>query len=136
MSMLLSDATFCLPPKSVRMHARNTRVLLIKNSVSDAHLVRSAMIDLLGRDLFSPSFKISWATRLSDAIAKLAHEAFDVIILALSLPDNEELEDAFIQDSFTRIHKVVPAIPIIVMRFQRSTSEFEDDDCGTEIEAS
>ncbi len=110
MATPLSDASSCGLSIGPQTHARATRVLLIEDSPSDTQLVRSALVDLRDRDLFGPIFMISSATHLSQAVARLAHEDFDIILLDLSLPDSEDLED-----TFNRIHRAGPSIPIIVM---------------------
>jgi signal transduction histidine kinase len=106
----LSDASFSELSASPQTYGRATRVLLIEDNPSDAQLVCSALVDLRDKDLFGPIFTITSATRLSEASARLAHEDFDIILLDLSLPDSEDLED-----TFNRIYRVGPGIPIIVM---------------------
>jgi len=105
-----SNASSCGFSTISQTQVRATRVLLIEDKPSDAQLVRSALVDLRDRGLFGPIFTIISATRLPEAFTCLAHEEFDVILLDLSLPDSEGLED-----TFNRIHRAGPGIPIIVM---------------------
>lgn len=89
---------------------QHTKVLLVEDNASDAQLVHSALVGQRDFDLFGPVFDIRSAVRLSTAITYLAEDTFDVILLDLSLPDSQSLEQ-----SFTDIHKRVPAVPIIVL---------------------
>jgi signal transduction histidine kinase len=87
-----------------------TKVLLVEDSASDAQLVRLALSDPRERDFYGPVFDIRSATSLSKAMTYLSEEDFDVILLDLSLPDSQSLDQ-----SFNDIHKRVPHVPIIVL---------------------
>ena len=89
---------------------KKTRVLLVEDNPADASLVCTALTDLRDRELYGPTFHIQSADRLSTAIASLANEAFDVILLDLSLPDSLSLEY-----TLSHIQKHAPNIPIIVL---------------------
>jgi signal transduction histidine kinase len=100
----------CGSPPGATTSNRTTRVLLVEDSPSDAHLVCSALADLRDRELYGPVFHISSATSLFEAITCLTHEEIDVILLDLSLPDSESLEQ-----TFADVHRAAPAVPIIVL---------------------
>jgi len=94
----------------IDLRNQHTKVLLVEDNLNDAQLVRTALVGLRARHLDGPVFDIRSAARLSTAIAHLAEQSFDVILLDLSLPDSQSMEQ-----SFSAIHKHVPAIPIIVL---------------------
>src|SRR3982751_2377623 len=81
---------------------QHTRVLLVEDNPNDAEWVRSALAGLHDREPYGSAFHIRSAAELSTAIAYLAEESFDVILLDLSLPDSQSLEQ-----SFSDIHKLV-----------------------------
>jgi signal transduction histidine kinase len=110
MATPLSDAPSGELSASVHTQVATSRVLLIEDNTQDVQLVCSALVDVRDRDLFAPQFAITSAKSLAEALACLAHQLFDVILLDLSLPDSEDLED-----TFTRIHRAAPGIPTIVM---------------------
>ena len=89
---------------------QHTKVLLVEDNPMDAQLVCSALADLRDKDLFGPVFHIRSVERLADAKACLREEAFDVILLDLSLPDSESLDS-----TFTQIHNFVPDVPVILL---------------------
>jgi len=87
-----------------------TRVLLIEDNPADAQLVQEALADLKDRELYGPIFEVKCATRLSTGLACLSQGEFDVVLLDLSLPDSESLED-----TFERVRIQAPNLPIIVL---------------------
>lgn len=109
MAPLLDDPRFGPTPGLDSLN-QNTKVLLVEDNPSDALLVRSALLGLRERELQAPIFDIRSATRLALATDCLAKESFDVILLDLSLPDSQSLEQ-----SFSHIHKCAPDVPIIVL---------------------
>ena len=108
MSLLVDLSSGTTPGSDNRK--RHTKVLLVEDNATDAQLVRSALVGLVERDLSGSFFDIRSASRLAHAIAHLAEEEFDVILLDLSLPDSQSFEH-----SFNDIHKCAPAVPIIVL---------------------
>ncbi len=80
------------------------RVLLVEDEPSDAHLVRLAL-----RSESEMDFEIVWVTLLSDVLAQLHTQHFDVILLDLSLPDSIGL------DTVCRCRKIAKSLPIIVL---------------------
>ncbi|MDO9465797.1 MAG: PAS domain S-box protein, partial [Thiobacillus sp.] len=81
-----------------------TRVLLIEDDAADARLIQDA---LAGTG--SKPFHVEWATCLSDAIKRLADEAFEVVLLDLTLPDSQGLE------AFDQVLQAAPDALILVL---------------------
>jgi diguanylate cyclase (GGDEF)-like protein/PAS domain S-box-containing protein len=86
------------------------RVLLIEGDADDVKRVR-----LLLSEAPRPGFHITAVGRLTDGIDELARGDYDVVLLALMLPDSTGL------DSFHRIHIRARELPIVV--FSRITEE-------------
>lgn len=80
------------------------KVLLVEDSPVDSRLLQL----LLGE---SKTMYFSWTcvTHLADAVNKLRHEYFDVVLSDLTLPDSQGLE------TFQALHAQAPAMPIIVL---------------------
>ncbi|MDQ7825131.1 MAG: response regulator [Candidatus Eremiobacteraeota bacterium] len=78
------------------------RVLLVEDNPADIDLIRELLAE-------TGSFRIDSATRLSEALARLGAEKFDLVLLDLGLPDSMGLE------SFHRMKEAEPGIPIVVM---------------------
>jgi signal transduction histidine kinase len=81
-----------------------TKVLLVEDSLPEAVLLRNA----LGRERVG-AFSLTRVESAREAIAKLAGEPFDVILLDLSLPDSEGLA------TFERIRAAAPSVPVVVL---------------------
>jgi len=79
-------------------------VLLVEDNPVDARVVQEALTESS-----RVKFKIQVADRLTAAVARVARETYDVIVLDLSLPDGWGL------DSFVKIHAVAGDIPIVVL---------------------
>src|SRR4051812_37805323 len=82
---------------------RPIKVLLVEDSPVDSRLLQL----LLGE---SKTMFFAWTcvSRLADALAKLNHEDFDVILSDLTLPDSQGFE------TFQALHARAPAMPMIV----------------------
>ncbi len=80
-------------------------VLLVEDNPGDARLVE---ILLSETDSFG-GFKITNAGRLDEALERLKHSAFDVILLDLSLPDSSGLE------TVNRMRAAAPRTPMVVL---------------------
>ena len=79
-------------------------VLIVEDNPADARLMREMLDEATGA-----AFAVLHATRLADAVARLADETVEVVLLALSLPDAHGL------DAIVRLHSVAPRVPIVVM---------------------
>lgn len=80
------------------------RVLLIEDNPADARLIQ-IMLEEAGTGLF----KIESVDRLEAGLEKLSQGGHEVVLSDLTLPDSKGLE------TFERIHKHMPGIPIIVL---------------------
>lgn len=82
----------------------STRILLVEDNPGDARLIRETL-----REAESFPFQLTHADRLAAAEERLAGEAFDVVLLDLSLPDAHGLE------TVRRTLQAGPEVPIIVL---------------------
>src|SRR5882672_10776118 len=80
------------------------KVLLIEDNAGDARLVREAL-SAQG----PPNFEVAVADRLSTALDRLDHEAFDVALVDLSLPDSQGL------DTFKQVRAHARSVPVLVL---------------------
>ena len=79
------------------------RVLLIESDPDDVRRVRELLTQAVG-----PGFHITAVPRLTDGIEELTRGEYDVILLALILPDSKGLE------TFRRIYIRARPLPIVV----------------------
>jgi signal transduction histidine kinase len=79
-------------------------VLLIEDNPGDADLIEEILSGSAGTQ-----FNVVMADRLVKGLDRLAAEPIDVVILDLSLPDSKGL------DTFLRLHKHKPALPVVVL---------------------
>lgn len=79
-------------------------ILLVEDNAGDARLLQ----EFLG-EVTSARFELTQADRLDDAIACLAQNRFDIVLLDLSLPDSQGL------NTFLALHRQAPSLPIIVL---------------------
>ena len=79
-------------------------ILLVEDNPADARL-----IDIYLKEGFGNSFVLSVCDSMFETLALLSKTIFDVIILDLSLPDSNGLE------TFTKVYKHSPEIPIVVL---------------------
>ena len=80
------------------------KILLVEDSSGDAVLLQ-AMLD--GRD--AGHYAITTIATLREAKALLARQAWDAVLLDLSLPDSQGLE------TIGRLAPVAPSVPIVVL---------------------
>ena len=85
-------------------HAGPIRALLVEDNPGDATLTRYYLAESLGSKVETSCVK--W---LRDAVRRLKHDAFDVIILDLNLPDADGLE------GLRQIVAVVPQVPVVIL---------------------
>ncbi|HEY8037703.1 MAG TPA: EAL domain-containing protein [Methylobacter sp.] len=91
-------------------------ILLIEDHKPDAILLRELLAENTRQ-----SFYLVHAECLEDGLALLKRENFDAALLDLSLPD------AFGQDTFWRLHRQAPNLPIIVL------TGFDDEDLAIKL---
>lgn len=89
------------------MNAEKIRVLLVEDSATDALIVEEE----LGHRADTP-FSVVQVAQLSEALAQLETEHFDVVLLDLGLPDSCGFE------TFVRLHHAAPEVPIVVLSGQ------------------
>lgn len=86
-------------------------VLLVEDDPSDASLARQAL-----RASSGPLFKVVWVTTLAQTLQSLQQQAFDVMLLDLSLPDSTGLQ------TVQAIRRVAPSMPLVVLTGHDDTS--------------
>jgi signal transduction histidine kinase len=80
------------------------RVLLVEDSPSDASLLRDSL-----EQSEAGSFAFVQAETMAEATAMLRREAFDVLLLDLTLPDSSG------EDTFRRARAAAPHLPIVLL---------------------
>ncbi|MGA1864282.1 MAG: ATP-binding protein [bacterium] len=83
---------------------KSVKILLIEDNPGDARLIKEILAE--ANDVI---FDIKWATYLSNGLELLSSESFDGILLDLSLPDSFGIE------TFLKVKKHAPEIPIIIL---------------------
>lgn len=81
------------------------RVLLVEDNPGDARLLQEAVAEVGASGLV----QLVHVDRLKEALNRLSAETFDVVLLDLSLPDEQGLA------TVTRTHAHAPAVPIVVL---------------------
>jgi two-component system cell cycle response regulator len=84
------------------MHGEPIHALLVEDSHEYARLIQL----LLAED---GRFQVETASRLSEALERLAAGGLDVVLLDLSLPDAGGI------DTFSKAHEAFPHVPIVVL---------------------
>jgi len=80
------------------------RVLLVEDNPGDARLIQELLLEARGG-----RFETEVATRLSEAMEKLASDHFQLILLDLSLPDSRGI------DTFHKMTAHAPHVPLIIL---------------------
>jgi diguanylate cyclase (GGDEF)-like protein len=91
-------------PESSPENREIISVLLVEDNNGDARLVQDALTESS-----RVHFRVERAERLTAAVSRLAREAFDIILLDLTLPDGYGL------DTFQKVHETAPQTPILVL---------------------
>ncbi len=86
------------------MSTTAVKILLVEDSPSDADLLQQTL-----QQGGLPRFELTCVERLDAAFACLGNEPFDVLLLDLSLPDSNGAE------TFQRVRRAAPAVPIVVL---------------------
>lgn len=86
------------------MNLEGISVLLVEDNPADARL----LVELL-RDTGASHLKMEHVERLNAALARLEREHFDVLLLDLTLPDEQGL------NTVVRLHACAPKVPIVVL---------------------
>ena len=86
------------------MNLEGIRILLVEDNPGDARL----FLELV-RETGAGRLKLEHVERLDAALEKLSREQFDIVLLDLSLPDEQGLE------TLIRTHAHAPKVPIVVL---------------------
>jgi two-component system cell cycle response regulator len=86
------------------MHARCLRILLVEDDPPQARTVEHALARVE-----SVSYNVRHALRLDEALASLAREPFDAVLLDLGLSDSQGLE------TLERLRREAPDLPTVVL---------------------
>jgi signal transduction histidine kinase len=86
------------------MSSSPIRVLLVEDGPADALLLKHALAETS-----EESFVVTHVELMAEAIACLAHQSFDAILLDLSLPDSRGLE------TVAQANAAAPHLPIVVL---------------------
>jgi signal transduction histidine kinase/DNA-binding NarL/FixJ family response regulator len=86
------------------MSDRLNRILLVEDNPADARLLREAL-----KEVANYQFELEHVERLSQALERLRSKDFDVVLLDLSLPDGQGL------DNLTPVRDAAPGISILVL---------------------
>ena len=86
------------------MNLEGIRVLLVEDNPGDARLFQE-----LVRDTGAGRLQLEHVNRLATAFDRLSNGHFDVVLLDLSLPDEQGLA------TLTRTHAHAPSVPIVVL---------------------
>jgi CheY-like chemotaxis protein len=95
------------------METKPIEVLLVEDNPGDARLVQESLADA-----GSERFHLTHVERLEDAVRRLEHGRYDVVLLDLLLQDSQRL------GTLMAIHGQAPRIPIVVF------TGLEDDVVG------
>jgi PAS domain S-box-containing protein len=90
------------------MKDQSIKILLIEDNPGDARLVRAMLVDKC-IDRSQTTFELTHVERLSEAVASLTREVFDIILVDLSLPDGHGL------DTVSQVRDTASDVPIVVM---------------------
>lgn len=86
------------------MSSESTAVLLVEDDPGYARLIATALRRSRGRQ-----YELVHVDYLSDALVEIKQRTFDAVLLDLTLPDARGLE------TFARLHKADPELPIVVL---------------------
>src|SRR5437016_4204235 len=86
------------------MNLEGIRILLVEDNPGDARL----FLELV-RETGAGRLKLQHVERLDTALEKLSSEPFDIVLLDLTLPDEQGL------NTLVRAHAHAPKVPIVVL---------------------
>lgn len=86
------------------MNTKPVNILLIENNLGDAQQLCAMLTSGT-----TTQFGVTHVEQIDEALHVLQHEAFDVALLDLSLPDDDHIEP------FITLHTQLPDVPVIVM---------------------
>jgi signal transduction histidine kinase len=86
------------------MSARRLRVLLIEDNPGDVRLIKEMLVEAK-----HTAFELECFERLTDGLARLSEDRFEVVLLDLSLPDSTGL------DTFVTFNAAAPDLPVVIL---------------------
>jgi PAS domain S-box-containing protein len=86
------------------MYRERIKVLLVEDNPGDARLLQVTLSEVT-----SAHFDLTCVGLLRKAMESLSAQPFDAVLLDLSLPDSQGF------DTFTKLHKQFPEVPIVVL---------------------
>jgi len=86
------------------MSSAATKILLVEDNPSDAAVLQTTL-----QQAGAERFEFTCVERLDAALARLGQEAFDVLLVDLSLPDSTGAE------TFQSVRRAAPDVPIVVL---------------------
>src|SRR5580700_8201974 len=86
------------------MNLEGILVLLVEDNPGDARLLAELL-----RETDAGQLKLEQVGRLDDALERLSRERFDLVLLDLSLPDEQGL------NTLVKAHACAPKVPIVVL---------------------
>src|SRR5688572_11648485 len=100
--MVMTDTVETL--STAHMETKPLKVLLVEDNVADARLLRELL-----KEIPSTEFELTAVSRLSEAVARVAKQHFDIILTDLSLPDSHGLA------AFRALHAAAVMAPVVVL---------------------
>ena len=99
--------------------SKTLKLLLVEDDLQDEHLISEALIEIEETRLWSNwrNSSIVQVEQLTDALDCLGQEAFDAILLNLSLPDSPALLDTFVE-----VYAAANGAPIVVLADEDDTN--------------
>lgn len=79
-------------------------IMLVEDDLGDAEIARAYLTGTHGREPV-----VKHAQRLSDAMAQMAQQDVDIVLLDLNLPDSHGMT------TFAKLHTQFPEVPVIVL---------------------
>ncbi len=88
----------------VKTIPQEIRTLLVEDSPTEAMLVMASL-----QETDTAVFHVSHSLNLTEAIAQLESDQYDVVILDLTLPETSGI------DTFTAVHNRFPDVPVVIL---------------------
>ncbi|MFN3077185.1 MAG: response regulator, partial [Alphaproteobacteria bacterium] len=85
------------------METESVRILLVEDDPGDVALATTLL-----REIRTPRYRVTVSASLSEALRKLSHGIFDVVLLDLTLPDSRSM------DTVRAIVQAAPEVAVIV----------------------
>ena len=90
--------------ESEKMSPDPLKILLVDDDLQSSLLLQKGLAEAS-----AGLFEVAHAERLDEGLRQLEEEAFDAVLLDMSLPDSRGLE------TFFRLHRACPSVPVVVL---------------------